>query len=234
VEAASEEVHSLAFQSDEFGPSESPIGGDVDPRVVSVGYCVGEACDFARPEFFSGSYHNILDVGSAFPVSLMLLTVVSLLLGFVVIGLQRAPQSDGSIGMLLVSAALGGSALAFFVASVLSVPVWIWAGQVNAGTLTVAEGISRSQGLASTSQTIILLFGLGGLMIGLTVLGILCWRFGWTPAVIFWATIMTAAIIVIGGFAITLFWVALGLPPLLWTLMIGGSLTIRGSYETRP
>ena len=187
----------------------------------------------ARPEFFSGSYNNLLDVGSAFPVSLTLLMVTSLVLGFVVVGLRRAPQSDGSGGMLLVSAALGGSALAIFVASLLSISVWIWAGQVNAGTLTVAEGITRSQGLASTSQTIILLFGLGGLMIGLTVLGVLCWRFGWTPAVIFWATIVTAGFIVIGGFAITLFWVALGLPPLLWTLMIGGSLTIRGSYTTR-
>jgi hypothetical protein len=203
------------------------------PVVLGLGLNLFPNYD-ARPEFFSGSYNNLLDVGSAFPVSLVLLMVVSLLLGFVLVALRRAPQSEASSGMVLVSAALGGSSLAFLVASLLSIPVWIWAGQVNAGTLTIAEGSRRSQGLASTSQTIILLFGLGGVVIGLTVLGVLCWRFGWTPAVIFWATIVTAGFIVVGGFAITLFWVALGLPPLLWTLMIGGSLAIRGSYTARP
>jgi hypothetical protein len=109
--------------------------------------------------------------------------------------------------------------------------VWIGTGQVNAGTLTITEGINKSQGLASTSQTIILLFGLGGLVIGLTVLGVLGWRFGWTPPVVFWATIVVAGLVLVVGFAMTLFWLALGLPPLLWSLMIGGSLTIRGSYR---
>ena len=187
----------------------------------------------ARPEFFAGTYNNILDAGKAFPVSLILLLATSLLLGFLVVALRNTPQSDGSGGMVLVSVGLGGSAVGILGAVLLSIPVLIWAGQVNAGTLTIAEGINKSQGLASTSQTLILLFGLGGLVIGLTALGVLCWRFGWTPPIVFWATIVAAALVLVAGFAMTLFWLALGLPPLLWTLMIGGSLTIRGSYQPR-
>jgi len=187
----------------------------------------------ARPEFFADSYNHILDTGTAFPVSLVLLLATSLLLGFLVVALRNAPQSDGSGGMLLVFAGLGGSAVGILGAAVLSIPVWIWTGQVNAGTLTITEGINKSQGLASTSQTIILLFGLGGLVIGLTVLGVLGWRFGWTLPVVFWATIVVSGLVLVVGFAMTLFWLALGLPPLLWSLMIGGSLTIRGSYRPR-
>lgn len=72
------------------------------------------------------------------------------------------------------------SALGFAVASVLSVPVWIWAGQVESGALAVSEGASKSETLASLSQTLILMLGLGGLVIGLTILGVVSYRRGWT------------------------------------------------------
>jgi hypothetical protein len=56
VEATSEEVHSLAFQSDEFGPAEASVCGDVDPCFVTVGYGFGEACDFVGVDESHGSF----------------------------------------------------------------------------------------------------------------------------------------------------------------------------------
>lgn len=127
----------------------------------------------ARPEYFGSSYSSISDAGAALPISLVLLVTTALLLVFLVLGLRRAPQAKDGGGMVLVSVGLGGSAGGLLMATLLAVPVWVWAGQVNNGSLTVAEGADASQGLASTSRTLILLPGLGGLAVGLTVLGIL-------------------------------------------------------------
>lgn len=187
----------------------------------------------ARPEHFAASYPNIIDTGSAFPVSLVLLLLAAALLVVLVVALRGAPSAPERGGMLGVSAGLGASAAGFAGAAVLSIPVWLWAGQVQSGGIELFEGAARSQGLASTSQTLILLLGLGGLVVGLTILGVLSYRLGWTPASVFWVTIVLAASAIAGGFALTLFWVGLGIPPLLWTLMIGGSLAARRSYPTR-
>lgn len=187
----------------------------------------------ARPRYFASSYSQILEAGNAYPVSLGLLLVAAGLLTVLVIALQRGPAGGTGGSTFSVSAGLGMSALGFAVASVLSVPVWIWAGQVESGALAVSEGASKSETLASLSQTLILMLGLGGLVIGLTILGVVSYRRGWTPASVFWVTVVVAMTVVVGGFALAIFWVALGVPPL-WTLMIGGSLVLRGSYPIRP
>ena len=208
------------------------IGLVLVPVVLGLGLNLFPNYD-ARSEFFAGSYSNIVEAGMAFPVSLVVLVLASMLLVLVVLGLRRAPQSDGSGGLDLVFVALSGSSLGILLGAVLSIPVAVWASQVKDGSLAASAGVAMSQALASTSQTLILLVGLGGLAVGLTVLGVLSWRFGWTPPIVFWATIVAAGVIVVGGFSITLFWVALGVPPVLWTLMIGGSLAIKGEYANR-
>lgn len=187
----------------------------------------------ARAEFFAASYSNLPDAGSSFPVSLILLAAAALLVGLVVLGIRRAPATKGGGGINLVAVALGGASLGILLAVVLSIPVAVWASQVNSGSLSVSEGADMSLGLASTAQTLLLLVGLGGLAVGLTVLGVLSWRQGWTRPVVFWATSITAGLALVGGFAATLFWVALGVPALLWTAMIGGSLAIKGEYTAR-
>ncbi len=203
------------------------------PIVVGVALNLFPNYD-ARPEYFASSYSHILDAGNAYPASLGLLLVVAALLAGLVLVLRRSPAAGHGGGMLAVFAGLGMSAGGFASAAVLSIPVWLWADRVNSGALTFSEGAAKSESLASVSQTLILLLGLGGLVIGLTTLGVLSYRLGWTPASVFWVTIVVAAVVVVGGFALTLFWIALGVPPLLWTLMIGGSLVAKGSYATHP
>jgi len=184
----------------------------------------------ARAEQFSGTYPDIVATGAAFPLSLIGLAATALLLGLFVIALRRAPGARDNAAVMAVSVSLGTSAGGLLAAAVLAVPVSLWAARVSNGSLTLSEGAERSQGLASASQTLILLFGLGGLALGLTILGFVAWRVGWTPAVVFWGTVALVAVTLVGGLALNLFWIGLGLPAILWTLMIGGSLIARREY----
>lgn len=184
----------------------------------------------ARPEYFAPFYSNIVDAGGGYLASLVLLLGVAALLLVLALALRRAPGAKDSGGMVVVTAGLTASAVGFGVAALLGVPVWIWARQVADGALTVSEAVSKSASWASTSQTLILLVGLGGLGVALTVLGFIAYRSGWIRPVVFWATIPVVGGVVIVGLAVTLFWFALGIPPILWTLMIGVSLLVLGTY----
>jgi hypothetical protein len=186
----------------------------------------------ARPEYFAPFYSNIVEAGSGYLVSLVLLFGVATLLLVLVLALRRAPEAKASGGMVVVTAGLTASAMGFDLAALLGIPVWFWSRQVTNGALTMSEAASKSEAWASASQTLVLLVGLGGLGVALTVLGFLAYRFGWTLPVVFWATITVVAGVVIVGFAVTLFWFALGIPPILWTLMIGVSLVVLGTYPT--
>ena len=186
----------------------------------------------ARPEYFAPYYSNIVEAGNGYLVSLMLLLGVAVLLLVLVLALRRAPGAKDSGGMLVVTAGLTASAIGFGLAALLGIPVWLWGRQVTDGSLTMSEAASKSEAWASASQTLILLVGLGGLGLALTVLGFVAYRSGWTPPVVFWTTIVVVAGVVIVGFAMTLFWFALGIPPILWTLMIGLSLLVLGTYPS--
>ncbi len=48
---------------------------------------------------------------------------------------------------------------------------------------------TRSQGLAGTSQTVLLMFRFGGLLVAMSVLGSGCRMRGWTPKLVFVATV---------------------------------------------
>jgi len=184
----------------------------------------------ARPEYFAPSYSNIVEAGSTYLVSLLLFLAVAALLLLLALTLRRAPSGKTSGGMVVVTAGLTASAMGFGLASLLGIPVWFWSRQVTDGVLTMSEAASKAETWASASQTLILLVGLGGLGLALTVLGVVAYRSGWTTPVVFWTTIVVVVGVVIVGFAMTLFWFALGIPPILWTLMIGLSLVVLGTY----
>lgn len=186
----------------------------------------------ARPEYFAGWYPNIVNAGNSYAVSLTLLLAVAVLLVLLALALRRAPAPGHSGAMLVVVGGVTVSAIGFGVAALLGIPVWVWAGDVTDGALTMAEGAARSETWASTSQTSILLFGLGGLAVALTVLGVLAYRLGWTPPIVFWIALSVVVGIVVLGVVLTLFWVMLGTPPIIWTMMIGVSLLTRSTYPT--
>lgn len=200
------------------------------PLLLGVGLRLFPNYD-ARPEYFASSYSKIIAVDVAFPLSLVVLATTALLLTVLILTLRRAPQRIESASVVAV-AMLAVSALGLLASAVLSVPVWFWSRQVRSGSLNFSDGADKSQPWATTSQTLILILGLGGLFVAFSALGLLAYRSGWTPPLVFWITISLVAAAVIGGFTLTLFWIALGLPPLLWTLMIGGSLVIKGTYDT--
>ena len=185
----------------------------------------------ARSAQFLASYPQIVEAGNNYLVSLGLLFVVAAILLLVAKGLRRAPQTRENGAGLLAIGGLVSSSVGFALAALAGLPVWRWAHQVAEGRLTVAEGASRSETLAPLSQTLILLVGLGGMLVALTALGVVAYRCGWTPPAVFWIIISIAAGAVVVGFALTFFWLALGIPPILWTMMIGGSLLVRDGYD---
>lgn len=185
----------------------------------------------ARPDFFVASYASIPGAGGAFPLSLAVLVLASLLVAAVVLGLRRIVASDSG-GLNVVLLALGASSVGLLVAALLSIPVAIWGSQVNNGSLSVSDAAGMSQGLASTAQTLILLVGLGGMLVGMTVLGVLSRTRRWVRPVVFWATVLAAGAVLVGGFTAGLFWLAIGGPVVLWTAMIGGSLAVKDSGTT--
>ena len=66
----------------------------------------------------------------------------------------------------------------------------------------------------------------------MTALGVVGYQAGWTPPLVFWTTTVLALLAVVGGFALSLFWIALGAPALLWTLMSGVTLITGGREKS--
>lgn len=201
------------------------------PALLGVGLRLFPNYD-ARSEYFASSYSKIVAADVAFPVSLVVLAATALLLGVLVLALRRVPQSvESASGLVVARGSLGVAAMGLLASAALSIPVWLWSRQVRSGELSFSEGADKSQPWATASQTLILLVGLGSLLVAFSALGIVAYRAGWTPPVVFWTTMSVVAAGIVGGFALSLFWIALGLPPILWTLMIGGSLVIKGRYN---
>jgi hypothetical protein len=114
----------------------------------------------------------------------------------------------------------------------LVLPVRRWAGQVADGSETLSSMASRSEGLASLSQTVLLMIGFGGLLVAMSVLGVVAVVSGWTPKLVLIATVIVAAGVVTVGVITSgpVFRLSLGVLPLLWALAFGLVLMVRGSF----
>ena len=77
----------------------------------------------------------------------------------------------------------------------------MWARRVADGSETLAAMAARSQSLGSISQNVLLMFGLGGLLIAMSVLGVAAVGRGWAPKLVLWG-IMVAVTLLIGVAAI--------------------------------
>ncbi len=186
----------------------------------------------ARARYFVSYFSNIVEAGDRYLVALILFAAISGIIAILAVTLSRSSlRSETSVSSVVV----GGSALAAFgfgLAAVTGVPVWWWAGRAADGSEPIREMALRSQGLASISQTVLLMLGFGGFLISMSVLGVLAAARGWVPRLLLWATVGVALISVViaavqSGPAV---WLALGGLPMLWALTFGVVLVVRGTF----
>jgi hypothetical protein len=103
---------------------------------------------------------------------LVFFLVVASLLAVLAIGLSKSRVRETASGVSVVVGGLWVSAIGFAIAGLAGLPVWMWAGRVADGSETLGSMASRSEGLASLSQTVLLMIGLGGLLVAMSVLGV--------------------------------------------------------------
>ena len=188
----------------------------------------------ARSQFFVGTYRNIVDAGGSYLVSLLLFLLIAATLAVLAIGLWRSPLAEATQFLWVVIGGLGVSAAGFAIAALAGLPVWWWARQAADGTLTVLDAANRSSGLASLSQTVLLTIAFGGLLIGMSALGVIGVVQQWIPRWLFYATIAAAVGAVVLALATDgpALWVGFGLLPMMWAVVLGIVLLIRGAFAT--
>lgn len=186
----------------------------------------------ARSQFFAGTYSSIVEAGDRYLLALLLFLVVAAILGVLGYGLWRSPLRDDAPVLWIVVGGLAASAAGFTIAALTGLPVWWWARQVIDGSQTVIEAAGRSSDLAGLSQTVLLTVAFGGLLIAMSALGVIAIVQRWVPRWLFWATVAVAvaavALALVGdGPAL---WVGFGLLPMLWAIVFGLVLLIRGDF----
>ena len=77
----------------------------------------------ARPEYFAGEFHNIVDAGDGYLVALALFVVVAGLLVTLAMGLLRSPLRGEADSLWAVVGGLGVSAFGFATAGLTGIPV---------------------------------------------------------------------------------------------------------------
>lgn len=187
-----------------------------------------------RPQYFAGWYHNIVNAGNGYLVTLVLFLVVAGLLVTLAAGLSRSPLRAEALSVWAVVGGLGVSAAGFATAGLTGIPVWMWASRVADGSETLAAMAARSQSLAAISQNVLLMFGVGGLLVAMSVLGVAVVARGWFPRLVFWGTVIPA-VTLIGVAAFDsgpVIWSALAVLPMLWAFAFGVVLLIRGQFST--
>jgi MFS family permease len=189
----------------------------------------------ARSRYFAASYHNIVEASRGYVVALGLFLLVAAILVALAFGLWQSPLRTAPGFLMVVVGGLGAAAVGFALAAITGLPVWWWARQVAEGSLSVAEGRSRSADLAPISQTALLMLGLGGFLVGMSALGVAAVVLRWVPRLVFWLTLGLAVVAVVvalvtDGPAI---WIGFGLLPILWAITFGFVLLVRGDFRMR-
>lgn len=186
----------------------------------------------ARSSYFVQSYSRIVDAGDRYLVALILFGVLAAIIAILALALSRSPLRTETSVLWAVIAGLAVAALGFGVAAGAGLPVWLWARAVGSGSEPMLQMAARSEALAATSQTMLLMFGLGGLLISMSALGALAALRRWVPRWLFLGTAGAAVALVVVGAAASgpVVWLAQGTLPMLWALTFGIVLLIRGTF----
>jgi hypothetical protein len=186
----------------------------------------------ARSRYFAGTYRAIVEAGDAYLVALVLFLVMATILAVLALALSRSSLLDATSFLMVVIGGVAASAVGFAIAAVTGLPVWWWARQVTDGSVSAAEAASRSTGLAGISQTALLMLGFGGLLIGMSTLGLIAITQRWVPRWLLWGTVIVVGAAVALALATDgpAIWIGLGLLPMLWAFVFGLVLLIRGRF----
>ncbi len=186
----------------------------------------------ARSRYFAGTYRAIVEAGDAYLVALVLFLVMATILAVLALAMSRSPLLEATSFLMVVIGGVAASAVGFAIAAVTGLPVWWWARQVTDGSLSAAEAASRSTGLAGISQTALLMLGFGGLLIGMSTLGLIAITQRWVPRWLFRGTVAVVGAAVALALATDgpAIWIGLGLLPMLWAFVFGLVLLIRGRF----
>ena len=130
----------------------------------------------ARSRYFVDSFPNIVSAGGGYLASLGLLVAVGLTVAALAATFHGmwGQSADGTVPVVVWG--LGVSAVAFVAAGLSGVPVFVWAQRAAAGSEPVTVMAIRSEAWAVFSQTSLLMGGLGGLVVGMSALGVLSVR----------------------------------------------------------
>ena len=190
----------------------------------------------ARPRYFVSSFPEIVQAGDGYLIALVLFGVVAGISAVLAITLSRSLLRTESSALWMAIGGLALAAFGFASAALTGLPVWVWAGKAADGSESLRDMALRSQGWASTSQTVLLLFGLGGLLISMSTLGVLAVTRGWAPRLLSWGTAGAALALVVVGAVVSgpVIWLVLGALPMLWALSFGMILVLRGTFEPHP
>jgi len=210
--------------------AESRLGRFFSPRavgwlVLATPVVIGVAVNLfpnydARPEYFRGTYANIVDAGAKYAASLGVMGVAVVLLVLLALALTRVPGGPAEG----VSAALVVPAVGMTLTALTAIPVVVQAARVRSAASSIDAAAKASQSWATLSQTILLLGGIGGALAAFIALGVTAFRRRWIRPLMFWTAAALSAVLGVGGLSLGLLWMGLGLPALVLTLTIAGAL----------
>ena len=185
--------------------------------LLAVPLAIGLAVSFfpsydARSRYFVSTFPNIVAAGDRYLVALILFGGVAAIIVMLAMTLSRSQLRNETSALSVTIGGLVVAACGFTVAAGTGVPAWLWARHAADGSEPMREMALRSQAWASTSQTVLLMFGLGGLLISMSVLGVSAVTHRWIPKLLFWGSVGAALALIVGGAAVSgpVIWLAIG------------------------
>jgi hypothetical protein len=227
----------------ERSTSQTPTGAGatVSPRIaglllVAVPVLTGAALALfpsydARSRYFASSFPNIIRAGNGYLAALGLFLALGGTLAVLALTLRKAPWATADEAVPVAVWGLAASGSGFATSAIGGVPVWLWARRAAEGSEPVSVLAARSEGWAAFSQTVLLFFGLAGLLVGMSALGVLALRQALIPRPLLAATAVAATAMVVIGVVTSgpVIWLVMGAFPMISGLLVGVALAVSGS-----
>ena len=186
----------------------------------------------ARQEYFAGYFRTLVAMHESFGIAIAMMILTGLLAAIAGLALGAAFRRAGTPNSLS-GAGLVGAGGAFILAGILGLPALRILSRASEAAINDWQVLIRQvYPWASGSQTVLLFFGLGGLAVGLLIAGLSLITAGAINRKLLIAG-ATAPFLLFGIIGLTmkeapLFWLAGGLPAVIWSVGLGVHLTFTG------
>lgn len=186
----------------------------------------------ARQEYFAGSFRTLVAMRESFGIALVMMILTGLLAAIAGLALIAAfqsadrPRPYSGVG-------LAGAGGAFILAGLLGLPASRILSRASEASINDWQVLIReAYPWASGSQTVLIMFGLGGFAVGLLITGLSLIAADAINRKLLIAG-ATAPFLLFGIIALTmseapLYWLAGGLPAVIWSVGLGVHLTFTG------